>query len=336
MPLINIKKLANIFFILYFFIKNYVKADDSDDHRYYFQLYPSANPSLLNIYLSNTSILTLNSTDGENPKIIENKRTNENIFKDLSKVMLFNNTLVVKTCFGPNKIVEIINENNETVFTKNNTNSQDLSNFQFCYSTAVYNTKEKEYEIITYWTEKSNDKILHKSVKFNPKSKKNAENNLPTYFNKTKEEYKNNIYPKSCVLFRSEDIYCSFDFDEAFEINGDYFIIETKDKNLNIKIVGRSTTTKYNNKHYYYKPISVGLVLYQLCDIYITEYHDITTTRLIASLYNQSAYISKDYMYQDSSSYLGMNIDEYVDPQLFNNLVPNINDLIIIYLKSRK
>ncbi len=340
MPLINIKILTNVFFILYFFIKNYVKTDDSDDHRYYFQLYPSANPSLLNVYLPNRSILTINSTDGENPKIIENKPSNENIYKNLSKVMVFNNTLIVKTCFDQNKIVEIIDEKNETLFIKKNNNNQDLSNFQFCYSTAVYNKNKKEYEIVTYWTEKSNNKILHNLIKFNPKSKESNETNLLTYIigNTGKKDYKENIYPKSCTLFRQEDIYCSFDYaqTQTFVIYGYYFIIETNDIDLNIKIVRSSSFIEYKNKHYDYKPISVGLVLYQLYDIYITEYHDLFTTRLIASLYDQKEYKSKDYMYQDVLSYLGMNVDGYTDSQLFNNLVPNMNDLIIIYLKSRR
>jgi hypothetical protein len=48
-------------------------------------------------------------------------------------------------------MVEIKYEKNETYIYKNN----NLENVQYCYSTAVKNTKNNEISIITYWVEKS-------------------------------------------------------------------------------------------------------------------------------------------------------------------------------------
>ena len=335
-----IKYLLIIFFLLNF----YVKTDDSENYKYFFQLYPSRNqqnPNSLHVYTPNSKFLTYISTESENLKKIEEKEVNDCLYKNLSKVMLYNQTLIVKTCFGPDKIMEIINEKNETFFYKKNNN---LNNIQYCYSTAVYNALIKDYVITTYWTENINGKIIHKLKAFNPKSYRFTEEyGLSTILliDNKPYNYNNNIYPKSCVTFRNIDIYCSFEFDSTDISYSQFFIIEGNDiflyKKQSVKLVQASAFYRYKMNNFYYKPISIGLELYELYDIYMIQYHYNNETKLVANFYNQKEHRSKLYTKQTGSNFLGINVeDSYIEPSLFNNLVPNMNDLIIIYLLKKK
>ena len=106
-----------IFFSLYFNTKEVNVEDD-----YYFQLCPSFNkktPYLFHAFTPNYELLNINSSIGEDCSY-KKEKVNESSYNNLSKVNVYNNSLLIKTCFGPNKIVEIINEKNETLFYENN------------------------------------------------------------------------------------------------------------------------------------------------------------------------------------------------------------------------
>ena len=335
-----------------FFINDIIKADNIDDFQYYFQIYPSQNKEksyLFHVYTPNYQFLTIDTTKDEKSSIIENKKINEYLYNNISKILLYNETLLIKTCFGPDIIVEIINEKNETFFHKKNKADNYLNNIKYCYSTVVNNSKEGEIWIITYWVEKEVDgNYHHKSVIFYPKTKKFKENekeyelntNIKNLNNRAEniEEIKDNIYPESCVTFRGEDIYCSVHFDSrGYQKFGNSYIIEAKkipDSSNLPSITLVSSSTSFDNT-IYHKPISIGFTLNWLYDIFLTEYHDKINdkTRLISSSFIKldNFYYSKISLSQ--KSYLGINIeDRYIEPSLFNSLIPNINDLIIIYI----
>ena len=146
------KAILTFLFILSFF----TKAEEILDEKYYFQLYPSVDVDksyLFHVYTPSSIFYTINSTEKENCKIMENKTVNEYPLVNLSSVIKVNNALLIKTCFGPDKIVEIINEKNETFFKKNikkeDGTSGDLNNIKFCYSSSIYNPEVRnEYSHI--------------------------------------------------------------------------------------------------------------------------------------------------------------------------------------------
>ena len=233
----GIKKASFILFLL--FILNYIaKSDDILDEKYYFQLYPSENkekPYLFHAYTPNSRLITINSTENENCSITENRTVNEYPIKDLSSVILFKGTLLIKTCFGPNKIVEITDEKNETFEKKNNYLGGGLNNIKFCYSTTVYNpynSLDNENIIITYWTEfeikSGKEKYKHKCILFDPKTKKfGNEIDLRTAF-LGDLFFNDNFYPQSCITFRFTDIYCSIYLDSDNAYINSFFIDTSK------------------------------------------------------------------------------------------------------------
>ena len=103
----KMRKMELLLVLIYVF--NTVASYETEEDKNYFQLYPSEDkgkPYLFHVYNLKSQFLTVNSTEGENMKIIQNiARSNETVKKDLSSVILYDDTFLVKTCFGPNKIV---------------------------------------------------------------------------------------------------------------------------------------------------------------------------------------------------------------------------------------
>ena len=110
--------------ILVLFTLNYITiSQDILEDKYYFQLYPSEyknKPYLFHAYTPEKRLITINSTENEICQITENKAVNDYPINGLSSVILYNETLLIKTCFGPDKLLEMIKENNETILKKNN------------------------------------------------------------------------------------------------------------------------------------------------------------------------------------------------------------------------
>ena len=141
--------------IIILFIQNLIKGGNPDEYEYYFQLYSNStqNRENPNLFYSQTNdkLLVINSTEEENCSIIDRRKTNEYSYKDLSSITLMDKDYLVKTCLGPNKLLEVQIKNKETfTFKKNN-----FQSIKFCYSTKIINPSFSVqypdiYVIITY------------------------------------------------------------------------------------------------------------------------------------------------------------------------------------------
>ena len=104
-------KIKQIFLLLFI---NSIQANLNieKDEKYYFVLYPSnknQTPSILYGNNPNSEFLIINGTNG-NDITIYKEPTNEYIYKNISSVLLYEKKYLIKTCFGPNKIMEIISQ----------------------------------------------------------------------------------------------------------------------------------------------------------------------------------------------------------------------------------
>ena len=336
------------FFLFLFILINLSKNIDELEDEYYFQLYPSESkekPYLFHVYTPDYRFITVNSTEGENCTIIENKTVKEYPIKELSSVILFNKTLLIKTCFGPNTIVEIINEKNETFsYKKNNADggSQIFDKVKFCYSTAIYNPlNTNEYMIMTYWTEfkleNGVEKYTHKYVLFDPK-KKQIDSELEVDKSFLIQYFTNNNYAKSCITFRATIIYCRINGDSGIPLVKHFYIDTSKLSTSDAKIHLVFSNSK-NKEYLYENPIAIGKEIHDifggLYDSYLTEYHDEKENKimLVSSLLRKSLRTSFIFVSDKTKKYYGINIeDSYIDQNLFNHLLPNKDDLIIIYI----
>ena len=98
--------------------------------------------SLFHFYNLKPVFYTWNSTEGDIQKINEAEKIDEIPIKRLSSVISVGD-FIIKTCFNPNKIIEIIDENKNILtptddyFKKVRDN---LENIEYCYSTRIANT----------------------------------------------------------------------------------------------------------------------------------------------------------------------------------------------------
>ena len=146
--------LMLLFFQISFLLTSIISYK-SEENKYYFQLYPSEDrdkPYQFHIFNLNSEFSTINSTDGENMKFISIVKRAETPIKHLSSVIKYNNRFLIKTCFGPNKIVEIIDENNGQSYTPDNIYFKNVQNnlegIEYCYSTMLQSPfKYNEYVI---------------------------------------------------------------------------------------------------------------------------------------------------------------------------------------------
>ena len=117
MKVLKMKLLLVIIYLL-----NSVLSYETEEDKNYFQLYPSEDkttPYLFHIYDLNSVFSTVNSTDGEDMTIIKNVIKEDEIpIKDLSSVIQYKDQFTVKTCFGPNKIVEVIDGKKKSLFQR--------------------------------------------------------------------------------------------------------------------------------------------------------------------------------------------------------------------------
>ena len=344
------KKNNKIILFLLFLLNAVANSNGILDEKYYFQLYPSKNkdkPFLFHAYTPNSKLLTINSTEGENCQIVKDEEIDEYPIKNLSSVIIFNQTLLIKTCFGPDKIVEIIDEKNETFCHKNNNydgSNKNLSNIKFCYSTTILNPiLITQNIIITYWTEftitNGKEKYIHKCILFNPKTKSfSSEQYLVGGSTLYERVINNNYYAKSCTTFRGIDIYCSINLEEKISIVNSFSIdtskLFTSEPHMHLVL----SDTNYGID-IYQKPIAIDKQVHDcifgwLFDAFLTEYHNKEENKimLVSSLFRKKIYTSFISVSDSSKKYYGINIeDNYIEPNLFNHLIPNINDLIIIY-----
>ena len=236
-----------------------------EEDKNYFQLSPSEKPYQLDIYNLNKEYITINSTESENMKIIKQTTKEDEIpIKDLSSIIVYKNQFIVKTCFGPNKIVEIIDEENQVLtpnddYFKNVKNN--LENIKYCYSTSIANPYlPSEFTIVTYWTElkiqNGKEIYTHKSILFIPRTKT---------FSKiyTLDSKGDNFYAQDCTNIGNKYIYCNMD--SSVELSNKYhFSIIPDYVNANeIKMLIRLVTVfaRISNA-IYHKPIGTFKYFY--------------------------------------------------------------------------
>ena len=342
-------KVGKIILFLLCFFNGITTLEDFLEDKYYFQLYPSYNnyrPYVFHTYTYDKKFITINSTDEENCQKIEEKSVNDYPIKGLSSVVSFNKTLLIKTCFGPNRLVEIIDEKKETyVFENNNfmSTSTNLDNIKYCYSTAIINPQiSNEYLIMTYWTEfiieKGKEKYTHKAILFSPKTKKFSDVIYLIGSSTIIEKLINrNFYARSCITFRGVDIYCSIDLNSDNSYANSFTIdtskIFTSEPHIHLVISNEDF-----GKDIFQKPIAIGKEVDSIFggfyDAFLTEYHHEkeNKTMLVSSLFRKSLFASFISIADKSKIYYGINVEDvYTNQYLFNHLVPNEKELIVIY-----
>ena len=348
---LNMKVCRIILFLLCFF-NHITTLEDFLEDKFYFQLYPSINEDksyLFHAYTPDNKFITINSTEREDCQKIEEIPSNEKPIKGLSSVILFksdNHKLLIRTCFAPDKIVEIIDEKKETYIHKNNninTITQSLDNIKYCYSTSIINPQNENQAIImTYWTDfilkNGKEKYTHKAILFNPDTKLFS-NEIYLVGSSTIIEklINNNFYARSCITFRGIDIYCSIDLNSDNSYANSFSIdtskIYTSEPHIHLVISNEDF-----GKDIFQKPIAIGKEVDSIFggfyDAFLTEYHNEkeNKTILVSSLFRKSLFASFISIADKSKIYYGINVEDfYTDQYLFNHLVPNEKELIAIY-----
>ena len=259
--------------------------------------------------------------------------------KRLSSVISIGD-FVIKTCFNPNKII-VIEEQNEKLTPQDDYFKEiknNLENIEYCYSTPITNPyRNSEYVVVTYWTESNQvdgkTEYKHKYILFYPTTKK---------FSKI-DELKTNgesFFAQSCTNLRNKYIYCNIDNSfPLFRIHHFSIIpafLNADEIQMSIKLV--NVYYIFSNKNYY-RPIGIYKYLYSKSGKYayffLTEMHDKQNnkTNLMTSYYynwDLQSFINQNI---DEETYNGINIEDiYIDPNLFNYILPNTEELIIIYI----
>jgi len=314
---------------------------------YYFQMYPSEDedkPYLFHAYTQPSGFITINTTEGEECKIIEKKTVTETVTRNLSSVIMYKNNLLIKTCFNPGKLVEIINKN-KNVFSRTKDN---LNNIKYCYSTAIIDpNNENKNAIFTYWTEfqiiNGKEKYIHKCILFYIEQNTfSNEITLTPYSNFINYLINDNYYPQNCINFRNRDIYCDIYFGSSEStLYENSFVIETENLLTSGKI--NLVYSKDFDKESFHKPFSIGTTIRDTIeggefDAFLTQYHDKINsgTFLLSSLYRRSIHSTYIFKFNFFKRYYGINIEnQYIEPNLFNILIPNQNDLMAIYIMKK-
>ena len=318
--------LLNILFNVY-------NSQESDN---FFLLYPSedkSKPYQLHLFNSESEISIINSTDEENMQFISKTKTNNKPIKHLSSVFKYNDKFLIKTCFSPNKIIEIIDENGQS-FTP--TNNAHFKNIEFCYSCIMKNPYTiSEFFIVTYWTESANtngkETYYHYFITFNIKEK--------TFSEVKNLDNKYNFYAESCTTLGYKYIYCTIDSSFSLLSKIYDFTIDSTDIFSSSPKISTSFVLAIFSDSMYHKPIGISKETYTLtgktANYFLTEYHDKSSdkTRLVTSLYIDKYSTSFILKLVTLGIYHGINIEnDYIEPNLFNHLLTYNNEIMIIYI----
>ena len=335
-------KLKQALIILTLFIFSYQNnAAINKEENYFFTFYSSQNnQTLYNIYINTpfSEFLTINQS--EDKIQIKKEKTNEYTYKNISSVLYYENEFLIKTCFGPNKLMEIIplkdiEANPENQFLRYSYNLDSINNIIFCYTTTIINPDKRvkdEKAIITFFSEieKSKKEYSHKILLFFPNSLSFSEiyslySDYPSEFAKE--------YPFCCTNFRETDIYCTINDQK------NHFIIETNNilkDHPNVFLINNEIFEKNM------KPLSLNnnyrTNLGQYFDTFILEYHnkEKNETKIMYSLYRKKKRLSLIPFldnFENNNIFKGINIkDDYIDYNIFNNLLPLPNEVIFSYI----
>ena len=308
-----------------------------DEYKYFFQIYPSIDINNPHYFYAQTNkkLLTINATEGSNCQIV-NESTNEYNYKNISSVIIINDTYLVKTCFMDDKLVEIKHGKNIFLYLQN------LNNIDYCYSSQILNpiidsNHREKYVIITYYMEKKSDgKYTHKAILFYPLQESFSEIITLRSFDSSI-----NDRPENCVTFRDTDIYCLIHYSGNNNGIVNNYIIETNKlfstNEINTFLV--ISNSNINTMYYFTKIIALnreetGVIsgsANEKKDIYLTECHqkDLNITLLYYNYYFQNKHRND----QDYGLRISM---KEIDSSLLNYITPNQDEMLIIYLNKNK
>ena len=330
---------------------NIESSQDNDFNKYFFTLYTSKNSLYSHILHVDTHSqhLTIDLSQNNN-NMIKNEPSTDYTNANISSIFFYENEYLVKTCFGSNKIVEIIpqselgtqNNNSNYIFiTENNINI--TKNFIYCYSTKINNPNsniKEPYSIITYWVEfNSRREYTHRCVLFYPNSKEFSR----TYTLTSSSSFNiANKYPLYCTTFREKDIFCSYydpNLNNQYVIETNNIIFESRKKPSIHFILSDFGQINGSNM----KPIALNREMKSIFggyyDIFLAEFHNNNmkgknSTVLLYSLFRKSLYISLVPMFSNLELYFGISIkDDYIESNLFNYLIEQ-NEIILIFINN--
>ena len=325
--------------------------------KYFFTMYPSHNDKtsyLLHSFTPYEEHLTIDLSEEDQSKAIK-KEIISDFSNSISSIFFYKEDYLIKTCFGSNKIVEIIplEEINfdykddlqiKTKFVYTQLGLQISQNLKYCYSTIVTNpdtSKIKDQDvIITYWVEiNSDNSYSHKALLFYPIKKEfskvyTLKSNLLFPLNKR--------YPIHCTTFRSRDIFCSY-YD--LDLNNQYVIETNKLPYENIYKPSvhfvLSDIGLINGKNML--PISLNRqqksIFGGYYDVFLAEfsekeygYKNKNNTVILYSLYRKSLHLSLVPMYSVLDLFFGISIkDDYIETNLFNYVLEG-NEMVFIFI----
>ena len=343
--------LKIILFITFLLCLGNIKSNDKNNfNKYFFTIYPSNNSQTPYILHADTPFkqhLRINCSETNTNKMIKKEAEIDYTNANISSIFFYENEYMIKTCFGSNKIVQIISLNEIDSSTSNNYVYQSDKNistdFIYCYSTIINNPNSKNKNskvIISYWVEKLSNKneYSHKSIFFYLDSKKFSQ--TFTLGSSSSLFHINKKYPTHCTTFREKDIFCSYydeDLNNQFVIETNKLISNSKSKESIYFVLSDFGQIKGNNM----KPIALNKQIKSLFggyyDVFLAEFHnnmifEKNSTVLLYSLYRKSLHASIVPMFANLELFFGTNIkDAYVEINLFNMILEG-KEMILFFI----
>ena len=337
--------LSLIFLILFEKVKT---VQENDFSKYFFTMYiqkNAAEPFILHANTHNSEHLTIDLSKDDVSDMITKEPTSDYTNANFSSTYYYDDEYLVKTCFGSNKIVEIIPQKeagSQTFIYKTENNINISDNFVYCYSSTITNpdkTIQDTKAIITYWVEYTSQKVYnHKCILFYPSSKKFSKsyNLLSSSSFDISEKY-----PIHCTTFREKDIFCSYydpELNNQFVIETNYIVSSQPSVFFVLSDFGQIKGTNM-------KPISLNReeksIFGGYYDVFLSEFHnnnekERNSTVLLYSLYRKSLHVSIVPMFANLQLFFGTNIrDAYIEINLFNYLIDE-KELILFFIYNKE
>ena len=347
--MIQLKILFQIIFLL---IPLRIKTNQQKGFsKYFFNMYPSKGsqtPYILHVNTPSSEKLKIDFSKIDEENVIIKETSTDYANPNISSVFFYEDEYLVKTCFGSNKLVEIIpqkemetiNENSKYVFSSDDINISN--NLVYCYSTTINNpvkTITDSKAIITYWVEINSIKEYnHKCVLFYPISKKYS--NIYTLYSSS--SVISNRYPAYCTTFRETDIFCSYynqDLNNQFVIETDKIVLNSKTQPSIYFVLSDFGQINGNNM----KPVALNKQMKSIFggyyDVFLAEFHnndrETKSTVLLYSLYRKSLHTSIVPMFANLELFFGTNIrGAYIENNLFSYLLEPDEVLLFFIYKN--
>ena len=332
--------------------------EQNSQPKYFFTMSLSHNNKthyLLHAFTPYAEHLTINLSEEDLNKAIKKEIISDYV-NSISSIIFYKEDYLIKTCFGTNKIVEIIPleeinrdykdvlqiKSKYIIYTQ--AGLQISQNLKYCYSTVVSNpdsSKINDQEvIITYWVEiNSDNSYTHKALLFYPIKKQFSK----VYTLKSNTFFHlNKRYPLHCTTFRSKDIFCSYydlDLNNQYVIETDKLPYENINKSSVYFVL--SDIGFINGKNML--PISLNRqqksILGGYYDVFLAEFSEReldnknkNNTVILYSLYRKSLHASLVPMYSPLDLFFGISIkDDYIETNLFNYLLEG-NEMVFIFI----